>query len=396
MGARVILPWCLLFLVSAGLRAEDSLISQGFDHFYNLEFDQAIADFTTAARQNPDDAARWNHLAQAVLYRAMYRSGALESELVSGSNPFLRRAKVEATADEDRTFLNAINKAIELSQTALEENAEDPTALGPLGIAYGLQANFEFLVHKKWVAALRDATKARKVHSRLCALQPDNVDARLIPGLYDYVAGSLPFGHRLLGFMAGYHGNRQRGIRAVETVARQGKDNRVDAEVLLAAIYRRERHPQEAIPLLEDLISQFPRNYLMRFEVVQMYSDLGNKQAALREVNQIWDLHREGAPGFAQLAPEKIDYLEGNLLFWYNDLDQAVDYLKKAAAKAQNLDMNTGCMSWMRLGQSYDLKGLHGEAVAAYNKVVAMAPDSEVAAESRGYIDKPYRRQQAN
>jgi tetratricopeptide (TPR) repeat protein len=178
----------------------------------------------------------------------------------------------------------------------------------------------------------------------------------------------------------------------LQSVAQNGGSSRADAETILAAIYRREHRAQDAIPLLEDLIRRFPRNYLLRFELVQMHSDLGNKSQALAEIDRIWELQRAAAPGYQDLPPEKIDYLQGNLLFWYDDLIQALDHLKKAAAKARDLDLNTAVMAYMRLGQTYDLEGRRTLAIAAYRKAIALAPQSEVGKESRAYITKPYRR----
>lgn len=152
--------------------------------------------------------------------------------------------------------------------------------------------------------ALRDATSARKAHTRVNRLDPSNTDARLFQGLYDNVTGSLPIGYRILGFVAVYHGDRERGIRTLETVMREGKSNRVEAQVLLAVVYRRERRAQEAISLLESLIREFPRSYLLSFEIVQMYSDLGDKDVALAHLQRISALPRERAPGFAQLPPQ--------------------------------------------------------------------------------------------
>jgi len=379
-------------LGAVALRAQDPLVSEGYDHFYNLEYGEAIAAFTAEIEQHPDDPNAWNHLAHATLFRAMYRGGALESELVTGSNPFLRRQKVKTTTAEDQQFYEAIDKALDLAQTSLVENGDDTRALEALGVSYALRANYNFLVRKVWVDALHDAADARKAHKRLTELEPDNVDARMIPAIYDYVTGSLPLGYRILGFLAGYRGDRKRGIETLQSVAQDGKSNHLDAEIMLAAIYRRERRAQEAIPLLEDLIQRFPRNFLLHFEIVQMYSDLGDKTSALAEIGGIRDLRQNGAAGFAELQPEKIDYLEGNLLFWYSDLDQALDDLKKVTANARDLDLNTGIMSWMRLGQIYDLKGRRIAAVAAYKKAVAMAPLSEVGKESRRYIMQPYKR----
>jgi tetratricopeptide (TPR) repeat protein len=383
---------CLALLAATSLCAQDPILSPAYDHFYNLEYDQAIADFTSAAKENPTDPNAWNHLAQGILFRAMYRSGALESEMVSGSNPFLRRSKVRIAPADDISFFDAIDKAMLLSQARLHENPDDAAGLGALGVAYALRGNYNFLVRKAWVDALHDATDARKAHKRLCELEPDNIDAQLIPATYDYVTGSLPLGYRILGFITGYHGDRNRGIRTLQSVAQNGRSSRADAETILAAIYRRERRAQDAIPLLQDLIRRFPRNYLMRFEIVQMYSDLGNKSQALAEIDRIWELQQSGAPGYRDLPAEKIDYLQGNMLFWYDDLIRAVDHLKKAAAKGRTLDLNTAIMAYMRLGQTYDLEGRRALAIAAYRKAVALAPQSDVAKESRAYVTKPYRR----
>jgi cytochrome c-type biogenesis protein CcmH/NrfG len=390
MRPAAIIACFLTFFIPHALPSQE--LSSGYDHFYNLEYDQAIAEFTAETEQHPHDPNAWNHLAHAVLYRAMYRSGALESELVTGSNPFLRRAKVEITPTDQSCFDDAIEKAMALSQARLKENPDDPRSLGALGVAYALRGNYNFLVRKAWVDALHDATDGKKMHQRLAELEPDNIDALMIPGVYDYVAGSLPLGYRIFGFLAGYHGDRARGIRTLQTVAQEAKSNRADAEILLAAIYRRERRTQDAVPLLDDLIRRFPRNHLLRFELVQMYSDMGDKEKAAAEIAQVWDLHKNGAPGFASLQPERIDYLEGNFLFWYNDLKAAADHLTKVTAKARDLDLNTAIMAWMRLGQTYDLQGRRSAATSAYRKAIALAPKSEVGKESRGYIAKPYRR----
>src|SRR5260370_34429061 len=123
---------CLALLTAAWRSAQDAVLSPGYDHFYNLEYDQAIADFTAITEQNPTDPSAWNHLAHAILFRAMYRSGALESEMVSGSNPFLRRAKVQITPAEYASFTDAIDKAMKLAQERLHENPDDHAGLRAL------------------------------------------------------------------------------------------------------------------------------------------------------------------------------------------------------------------------------------------------------------------------
>lgn len=378
--------------VAMALAAQDPLTIPGFQHFYNLEYEGAIADFQQEIADHPKDPNAYNHLAQTVLYRELYRTGALESELVTGTNPFLRRPKMNPNAADRKQFDDLLGKAMQLSQARLAQNPNDTDALYALGVAYGLRANYRFLVAKAWIDALHDASDARKYHNRVTDLDPNFTDARLVQGVYDYIVGSLPLFYRLLGFIAGFHGDRERGIRTLQIVAQKGQRNRYDAEVALAAIYRRERRAKDAIPLLNDLIQRFPRSYLLRLELAQMYGDAGDKTLALAAIGKVDDLRRAGAPGYKTLPEEKIRYARGNVLFWYNDLDRALDDMRQVTANANQLDLNTGVYAWMRLGQIYDLKGQRSAAVAAYKRAIEYAPESDAAKESRQYIARPFRR----
>ena len=381
-----------LILIPALAAAPDPLAEPVFVHFYNLEFGEALAAFQAEAAQHPDSPDVYNHIAQTILYREMFRSGALESQLVTGTNPFLRRAKMNPSAADDKLFNDAIAHAMELAGVRLKTNPNDAAALYATGVSYGLRANYNFLVHKAWVDALHDATSARKAHHRATEAEPDFIDAFLVQGLYDYIVGSLPLHWKALGFLAGFRGNRERGIETLRKVAVQGRINRVDAAVLLCAIYRRERRAQDAVPYLDDLIRRFPRNFLFRLELVQMYGDLGDRAKALEVVSQLDQLKQARAAGFDQLPEEKIRYARGNLLFWYNDLDTALEDMQAVTAKAETLDLNTGVYAWLRLGQIHDLKGQREQAIAAYRETMHYAPGSEAAREARDFMTSPYRR----
>ena len=384
----------LVFL--APLLAQDTPITRGFDHFYNLEYDQALTEFETAAKQDPQAIGPQNHIAQTLLYREMYRNGALETELVSGNNPFLRREKMNPTIEVQKEFTEAIDKAISLANARLEKNPDDTGAIYGRGVAYGLRANYNFLVRKAWRDALHDATDARKDCNRVSEIDPADYDARLVQGVHDYVVGSLPWTWRMLGFLIGFHGDKERGIRTIEEVSHKGKLTHVDADVLLCALYRREGQPRKALPLLEDLQKRFPRNHLILFEQAQMYSQLGDKSKAIAAIDKVVDMKKAGLPGYAGVPWEKIYFQLGNIQFWYNDLDRALDNLKKVTASHNEVDLNTGVLAWMRVGQIYDMKKRRSDAIEAYKHAIAFAPEAEAAKESRGYISSPYRRENSS
>lgn len=376
----------------APLAAQDDLAQRAYDHFYNLEYDQALAGFQQASAKNPDSPDRHNDIALTLLFREMFRDGALESELISGDNSFLRRPKLNPTPETENLFLSAIGSAKSLSENRLAKNPNDTGALYALGIAYGLRSNYYWLVKKSWRQALSDATAAEKQHRRISELDPANVDARLVLGLHEYVVGSLPFTWRALGFLAGFRGDKAKGIQAVAEVARNGDRNRVDAQILLCAIYRRENQPQKAVPWIEGLSRRYPRNFLLHLELSQMYSMAGDGKNALAVVDDLARRKSANAPGLERLPWEKIYFQKGTIQFWYRDLDQALQNLQKVAAASDEVDLNTGALAYLRMGQIYDMKQRRAEALEAYKKCIGFAPEADAARESRKYLSSPYRR----
>lgn len=383
------LPAALLVLASAVAQPR---LSPGFEHFYNLEYDEALREFRKELAADPKSADCYNHIAQALLYRDMFHAGALESELVSRSNAFLRRPNMAISREDAKQFTDAIDASIRIGSAELAQNPNSIRSLYTLGVAHGLRANYNFLVRKAWLDSLRDATTARKYHNKVVELDPTNIDARLAQGAHDYVVGSLPLMYKMLGFLAGIRGDRQEGIRTLQLVAEKGSVNRYDAQVILAVIYRRERAADKAVPLLRSLIERFPRNYLLRLELALMFGDAGDKESALAVFRTVEELKQRNAPGFASLPLEKVYFYRGTLLFWYNDLDQALEQMRHVTPRAKDLDLNTGILSWMRVGQIYDLKGNRQLAVDAYRQAIAMAPNSDAAKEPRQYLSSPYKR----
>jgi tetratricopeptide (TPR) repeat protein len=372
--------------------AQDPLTVQAYDHFYNLEFDEAIQGFQRAIALDPKSPDLHNHLAESIVFREMYRDGALESELVSGNNSFLRRPKLNPSPETEKWFLDEVARAMALSQACLQANPNDVSAMYAEGISYGLRSDYYWVVKKAWHDSLKDATSARRLHNRVSELQPGNVDARLVQGLHDYIVGSLPLVYRMLGFLAGIHGDKEKGIRTVQDVAQNGKDNRVDAQIFLCALYRRENQPRLAIPLVQDLIRRYPRNFLLRLELSQMYSMAGDEANALSGLREVAALKTRHAPGYDRVPWEKIYFQQGTIQFWYRDLDGALENMKKVTAATEELDLNTGASAYLRMGQIYDLTNRRSLALAAYQKAIAYAPEAEAAQESKKYLSAPYRR----
>lgn len=369
-------------------------LEPGFVRFYNLRYDDAIRWFRDEARRNPGSAAAENHLAEAVLYKVLFRAGALETQLVSGDNPFVRWPKAEIQPAEKTEFFGAIDRVLAMTDTDLAEKPDDAEALYDRGVAFGLRANYRFFMEKSWRDALRDATRARELHGRVAELRPDFVDARFVEGAHLYLVGSLPLFYRMLGFLIGFRGDRREGIRILESVAAHGVRVRYDAKVLLCAIYRREDKgfSVKAIPLLRELMAAFPHNHLFRLELVQLYSDLG-EEAEVDGVFKEMEALMAARPGYFQAMPAaRFAYAKGTFEFWYRRYPEALADLREAVAGVNSLDLHTAVLAQMRLGQLYDLLGRREDARKAYQAAITLAPESDAGRESRGYLRRPYRR----
>ncbi len=289
-----------------------ALEEQGLAAFYNLDYDQALEAFRAEAIAHPS-AGAFNHVAQTIEFRAMFRAGALDSALILKTESVLQMKKVPVAAAEEAEFNSALHRAMELSQARLQKDANDTGALYALGVSHGLLGNYDAVVHKKYFDALRETTAARKLDNRVVELDPAFIDARLTQGLNDYIIGSLPLAWRMLGFLGGFHGDRERGIQSLELVAERGANNRIDAQIMLTAIYRREKEAGKSIALLNDLIARLPRNYLLRFELAEMYGDLRETGRALEVVDQVERMKTAHVPGYDRVPEDQIRALRAKV-----------------------------------------------------------------------------------
>ncbi len=100
--ARVVV---LIAVCSLLLPAEEPVISPAFDYFYNLEYGEAIREFKQQCTAHPDDPAPFNYVALAVLYREMFKAGALEIELASGDGAYKRWPKMNPSLEAKRNSI---------------------------------------------------------------------------------------------------------------------------------------------------------------------------------------------------------------------------------------------------------------------------------------------------
>ncbi len=365
--------------------------SEAFDAFYNLEYDKAIALFEQTANSEPQNPEAWNHLAQAILYRAFYRSGSLESDLVGKSNAFLSRPRATMAPEDEKRFLEAVARSLAICEERFKKNRADKSALYAAGVAYAHRAQFHFLVRKAWFDALRDGTRSRKMHVRLHEIDRSDPDAFLIAGTHEYVTGSLPGWVKMFAFLAGFRGDRETGIKMLEQAVREGKKTAVEARVLLALVYARESAQAKAIPLLAEVSQAFPRNYLYRSEYLLLLASAGRRDEALAGLGGMQESLRRGAPETSLMAPEKFAALRGAVHFRLKNWKESLAAFEEIAQPRQDQWAMIRSRAFLYTGQVFDIEGQRGRAVERYREAIRLAPESDIAKLAKSYLSRPYR-----
>ena len=279
---------------------------QGHDHFYNLEYDAAIRQYSQLIERNPEDLMAYNQLAAAYLFQELLRLGMLESSALRGDNQFLGQKRPNPDPQARARFEAALQHGSRRADAALARDPRNQLALYALGTNYALRGNYEFMVEKAWFAALRRGSKARDYCDKLRKLNPGFVDAYLVLGVHEYVVGSLPLPVKILAAVGGLSGNKQKGEQYVTRVSREGVHARHDARILLVVLYRREKRPLDAARLLEGLIADFPRNYVLGLELAAMHTDAGQLDRALAAYKGLLEKSSNSYPGYHRLPREAV------------------------------------------------------------------------------------------
>jgi tetratricopeptide (TPR) repeat protein len=265
--AAVLLAIALPFLC-ANARAQTSreLRNRASDLTYNLDYDEAIRVLRQAVAADPNDPANHRALASTIWLDILFRRGAVTVDHYLGS---FSRTSVEVRnppADLDAEFKREVAKAIELGEKRVAAAPRDPQALFELGTAVGLQASYTASVEGKMLAGFRAARRSYDAAETVLDLDPKRKEAGLVVGTYRYIVSTLSLPMRVMAYVAGFGGGKDRGLRMIEETVEAGAENRTDAEFALVLLYNRERRYDDAMRVLRNLHRHYPRNRLVVLE----------------------------------------------------------------------------------------------------------------------------------
>lgn len=255
--------------VSASSRAQQStrdLRLRAADLSYNLDHDEAIKLLRQAVAVDPDSTVNHRALASALWLDILFKRGAVTVDHYLGSFTNANVQLGRPPADLDAEFKREVGKAIELAEKKVTAAPQDAQAHFDLGTAVGLQATYTASVDGHLMAGFRAARRSYEELERVLELDPSRKDAGLIIGTYRYLVSTLSLPMRLMAYVAGFGGGRERGLKMIEETANAQGENRTDAEFALVLLYNREQRYADAMRVLTELRRQYPRNRLVLLE----------------------------------------------------------------------------------------------------------------------------------
>ncbi len=373
---------------ATGPPPQDALTRSGFERYYDLDYDGAVGDFERELKAHPDDPIAVNHLLSAVLYRELYRVGALDTGLYA-NNSFLVKRKFPFDPKVSAQVKELTERALALSEQRLAQDPHDVQALYARGLTRGLRAEYLALVDKAWFAALRNAIGARRDHEEVLKLAPDYADAKTIVGVHNYVAGSLPWAVKAAASLVGLGGSKQKGIQYLYDAANAGGETSVDARVGLALFLRREQRFEEALAAVRSLTASHPRNFLFALEEANILKDAGHGPESVAAYRKVLAAGRQGNLYYRPHL-ELAAFGLGEALRGQHDFAAAAEAYE-SVRESPTADSDLVEKANLAAGEMYDLLDQRELAVKKYQAVITANASSPSAEAARRHLKQPYR-----
>jgi len=372
---------------SLSFRPNDPLNRTAFDHFYNLDYGRAVQEFDQVLQRHPDDPFAVNHFLTAVLFRELYRVGALNTGEYANDS-FIRAAHRPADPKVKQQIKDLVQRALQLEEKSLSANSKDVDAFYARGVTRAQFATYTAMVERAWFSALRNAVGARRDHERVLELAPADTQAKLIVGAHNYVMGSLPLALRAGVTMLGIGGNKEKGLQYLGECAQGTGETSTDAKILLVLFLRREHRYQEALPIARGLIQSYPHDVLMALEEGNLLRAEGQHQEAAVVYRKVWQAGREGL--YDGLHYEIAALSLGDLLRSQKNYADAVAAYEQVSEVPQP-DPEILQKANLAAGQMYDLMEKRELAVKKYHAVVVTDATTPFAENANRYLKEAYR-----
>lgn len=371
------------FLASLG-----PLEEKGIDLVYNLEFQHAYVVFEQLSRESPSSPAGPYYLASTLWMEELTRRGGMAGETFQSSRYWTRTRKEPPSPEQLERFEAYITEATNRSKRMLESHADDIEALYFLGATEGVQSAFEATIKRRYFAAYRAGRRARKWHNKLIELDPSFADAYLVPGIYEYATASLKRSVKVLAFLIGIRGSKDKGLQYIRKAA-EGNRAYWGARLSLVVLDTREKRYEQALAHLRELESSFPKNPLFTFEKGWVYLLKKDWPAARSIYNDVRNKQQLQTPNFGRIPSSVVSLRLGESFLFDAKFTESIAHFNEGL-RSRDLSNTVRSLLHLRKGQAYDGLDRREEARTEYQATVRLNADKASRRLAKRYLKKPF------
>lgn len=385
MSALLLLTLALGPLASAGLE------EAGREHLYNMELASAREAFAELGRLEPRSPAGPYYEATTLWTGEFTRRGGMSGATFRTGDYWSSSREEPPDPVLERDFKRLVQETITRADERLKELPDDEDALFFRGAAEGLMSGYLASVERSYYGAYQAGKRAKGYHEQLLKLDPDYADACLLPGIFEYTVATLPRSLRILGFLVGIRGSKEKGLSLVERAVEKGRRTRWVARLSLSVMQEREKRYGEALRLLVELERAFPRNPFFSMERGSLYLLQKNWVAARRTFEGlVAERDREAASeSYRLLHPSLIFLRLGESYLFAKSYDEAARNLDRALGIPDVPDW-VRAQIFLRRGMCSDARGHRVAAEWDYRRVLKLDNDTLVGKLAERYLDRPY------
>jgi tetratricopeptide (TPR) repeat protein len=365
--------------------------TKGFDHVYNLDYEEGLAAFENLRQQYPRHPGPPLYLALTLWQRELFRRQDLGLDRLVAPESFIQAPVRQMPAADRNTFLRYIGESQAFSRAILKESPGDRDARYFLGAAHGALAAFALTIDHDKRETFRQGRQAYQYHVGIVMDQPDYYDAYVTLGLYEYVVAKLPWYVKWIAQIAGYKGTQERSFKYLRTAATRSRFASVNARNLLVVLCLREKLYDEALQNAQFLHSEYPRNFLLHLNVAQILKEMNRLDQAVDAYLKVIAQAEASTPNYQKMPVGVLRYNVGKALMNMDRLELA-QRLFTAAILDPATPARERALSHLCLAEVLDLRGNRQQAITNYQQVLSAANFEDSHSVAQSYLKSPYRR----
>jgi tetratricopeptide (TPR) repeat protein len=291
----------------------------------------------------------------------------------------------------ERQFNLQTQMAINKGTAWIEANPRDKIALAYLASAYVNRTRFDATVTRSYLSALRNGKRAHKYIEMAHAVDLKFYDAYVGMGSYNYFTGALPAVIKPFAWLLGARGDKNEGIEQLKLAMEKGEYAQTEAKIVMLGVYVSERRWDDYQELLDSLMKEYPLNHVFYYWGANFYLMMQRWDAGIISFKNIEKLIDPSQSDYAGASYAWLQYNLARNYFAKQDWHNALESLNHAE-RGQTRNPVLLVQLFLLKGNTLDVLGRRGEAVACYEKVLEYSSIEDSATKAKRYLKSAYGR----